>query len=304
MMRYTILLTFIILLVTQCRDKNGILIPPEQSGEWSANLIGNGSFEANGRATLDGWICDPGVPCQLVKDAAPQGGEWSLQLAQQSLSFQFRAFRYPVNVFPGWHVFRLTFWAKYNLKSGFAGFFAMRSDSIFHTKIIRVTSDDWRQYDLTDSVRLNYGDSLFVVLSGGVAEAIYIDAYTRFDRVELYEHYPSIIAAWKWIRSVGGFAGQVITPESVGYSLQYNFQSDSVLTIAKNGHLQSQTRFRVKEEPAWGEGRARVLYLDNDPIRRFISFTAPDTLILTDDCADCYTSTYVRVGPQAEKNTR
>lgn len=196
---------------------------------------------------------------------------------------------------PGMHIFNLSFWSKYNRKPGYAGLLLWRNKNIVYERTKPATGSHWLRQSLTDTVKVLYGDSLFVVLDGGGAEAQTLDTFTRFDLVELYEFYLSIIGSWRWIRSVGGFAGQILTPDSVGYSLQYDFQEDSTLTIYKNGQPETQSSFSVKTETVWAGVSVQTLYMENEPIRRVISFSAPDTLVLIDDCMDCYISTYIKM---------
>ncbi|MFC1564273.1 hypothetical protein ACFL6G_05015 [candidate division KSB1 bacterium] len=43
---------------------------------------------------------------------------------------------------------------------------------------------------------------------------------------ELIEYEPSLIGSWNWIKSQGGIAGELLTPESTGWTVDLTFTGD------------------------------------------------------------------------------
>ena len=105
-----------------------------------------------------------------------------------------------------------------------------------------------------------------------------------------------IVGKWEWLRSVGGFAGWTITPDSEGSSKYYiTFRSDRRYTMVRADTVVRSGTYSIKNNG----GKAMITYgsVKNSPFNtnQYIDFRTDDTLILTDDCADCYISTYKRV---------
>jgi hypothetical protein len=55
---------------------NESIVEPQTNG----NLLPNGSFELNNKPSLDGWRYGNQKLAELINQAAPNGGNWSLQL--------------------------------------------------------------------------------------------------------------------------------------------------------------------------------------------------------------------------------
>ena len=105
----------------------------------------------------------------------------------------------------------------------------------------------------------------------------------------------SLRGTWQWTQSVGGFAGWTLTPTTEGYAQRLElgpghrfafFRADSLMadgtfSIATEGE---RTLIRYNTDSSWW------LFAGGQQLRR----PAPDTLILHDRCADCYTHTFVR----------
>lgn len=100
---------------------------------------------------------------------------------------------------------------------------------------------------------------------------------------------------WQWTQSVGGLAGWTLTPATEGYTQRLElgpgnrfafFRADSLMadgtyTLATEG---DRPVLHYQTASSWW------LFANGQQIRR----QAPDTLILRDRCADCYTHTFVR----------
>lgn len=103
-----------------------------------------------------------------------------------------------------------------------------------------------------------------------------------------------IIGQWQWIQSVGGFFGQTLTPESEGFNQFLYFTSDNNFTRLREDTILHSGKYELKKV----DGEVQVFYkVPEDPpvISQTVDFNTPDTLILRDNCTDCYVNTYVRM---------
>jgi hypothetical protein len=108
----------------------------------------------------------------------------------------------------------------------------------------------------------------------------------------------SYYGTWNWLRSFGGFAGGEIAPESVGYSVVVVLSSDGTYEYFENGALKYKTRFTIRKE-GHGNCQDSVDVIVYDPPAPYhwnqtISLVNVDTLVLADQCMDCYVHIYVR----------
>ncbi|MGD8427873.1 MAG: hypothetical protein PVH63_09585 [Balneolaceae bacterium] len=103
-----------------------------------------------------------------------------------------------------------------------------------------------------------------------------------------------IVGRWEWIRSSGGFGGKTITPDSTGVPNRYfNFNSDYTFLSYQADTLVQKGRYSLKEK----DGDVIISYYtedDNFSPNQKATFQGKDTLILSDECFDCYISTYIR----------
>jgi len=99
---------------------------------------------------------------------------------------------------------------------------------------------------------------------------------------------------WNWVESVGGFAGLRLTPETEGYSQTLVFEYPNRFKLFRNNQLKSSGQYKIRIKDSLKE----IHYIDgeNAPFisDQWIRFNGADTLILIDQCDDCYTHTFVR----------
>lgn len=115
----------------------------------------------------------------------------------------------------------------------------------------------------------------------------------------LVEPVTGLQGEWRWVSSTGGIAGETITPRTLGHELLYGFGPDTLRVARSDGAVQ-ETGYRLERNPADGEpGLIRfdepVLgpTLPGQTEQRLLR-PAPDTLVLSDPCADCYSHTLAR----------
>ena len=102
---------------------------------------------------------------------------------------------------------------------------------------------------------------------------------------------------WSWIQSVGGIAGRKDTPSSVGYTRTLVFSPDNTCAFFRDDSLLAVTAFVIRNDktPLSADGVDVIHYADSSRFMpQMFRFSSADTLILTDVCIDCFTSTYVR----------
>lgn len=102
-----------------------------------------------------------------------------------------------------------------------------------------------------------------------------------------------IVGQWEWVKSTGGFAGHTISPDSAGYAKQQIYFTDNqkFSFFQSDTLVLSGTYFLEKENDdtiVRYEIEGNTFYPDQK-----VHFFK-DSLILMDECADCYTNTYKR----------
>ena len=175
-------ITFILLmsLMVSCKD-NFITPNPEP-----VNLIDNPSFETNGQPSLQSWWISYTVLSNIIQDAPPAGGKFSLELSPgwvPQVCFA-RAF---VSGQSGTGMFKLTACMKNNshglLWRAYVSLGHMASNQWVRYKSISSDSTNWTTVSIIDTMLLQASDTLAVQLSGGAAELGF--GHTLFDVVSL-----------------------------------------------------------------------------------------------------------------------
>lgn len=104
-----------------------------------------------------------------------------------------------------------------------------------------------------------------------------------------------LVGEWNWVQSTGGFAGQTVTPDSPGHSpYSVTFTGDNHFYVQRGDTVASEGRYTlsITEDAAilHYEKSAKVANTDQR-----VRFNTSDTLLLMDECTDCYLSTYNRI---------
>jgi hypothetical protein len=102
----------------------------------------------------------------------------------------------------------------------------------------------------------------------------------------------TLAGEWEWLKSTGGFGGLTVTPDSARYSSrEIHFSVDDEFSFYRADTLVLAGQYSLTRE----SGKTIVKYSTGDvpPLTdQWVERIKNDTLILTDRCADCYTSTY------------
>ncbi len=108
-----------------------------------------------------------------------------------------------------------------------------------------------------------------------------------------------IVGFWSWSRSDGGFAGQVITPESTGHTRALHFRAEGIVEFLSDGEIEFSTTYSVGlgREDGQFSGRSVVRYAGPSPsvAEQEITLVSEDMLVLWDGCCDLYAHYYDRV---------
>ena len=98
---------------------------------------------------------------------------------------------------------------------------------------------------------------------------------------------------WRWVSSSGGFAGTVVTPESVNYTAQLRFNGSQV-TVLRNDSVKGATTFRIRGDSISYHPPLSVFAYGGGIEFQRVSVSG-DTLVLNDPCCDLFTHMFVRV---------
>lgn len=98
---------------------------------------------------------------------------------------------------------------------------------------------------------------------------------------------------WRWIQSVGGFGGGTFTPETEGHQQYLRFSENNDFRLTRADTVVYEGTYELKKE----NGELKIYYSIPEEyplVPQIVDFNTADTLILRDECTDCYVNTYVR----------
>jgi hypothetical protein len=103
-----------------------------------------------------------------------------------------------------------------------------------------------------------------------------------------------LLGKWDWVESKGGLAGMIYTPKSTGNSKMLEF-NDSICSYYLDAKLQHKGKFEIKKIKYTNElDSMTMIEYDDSSILQQVIFRSKDTLVLIDNCSDCYVNTYKR----------
>ena len=148
----------------------------------------NGSFETNGQPSLNNWLitCEGG---ESFYDAPADGGSWCLRLPEGNLQgcFPEIAQQKIPNIGNG-DIWQVSVWARqYEKKTSptsiYLKVFHPSGDSSIIAKDT-TTANDWTLLTIVDTLLIEEGDSVFIVLDAGITSGPQlVDSYSYFDLV-------------------------------------------------------------------------------------------------------------------------
>lgn len=111
-----------------------------------------------------------------------------------------------------------------------------------------------------------------------------------------------LVGKWNWIESSGGIAGDVLTPKTESYNIMVEFTKKNTFKSFKDSQFNMESNLKfIKSKSIYStepttlityyRGKEKDLSMMNDSFE----FKGKDTLILKQECHDCYTRTFVRI---------
>jgi len=165
--QFIIIFGILSFIAISCNDT--IVDPPPIS-----NHIQNGSFENNDIPTLEGWRYGNQQLAELINDAPPNGGSWSLQLTADWAPTTAFVYTPVLNVQSG-DIVELSAFVLVKEYLGGSGIIKLVSGPDINAERSKsISSNDsvWTQISLTDTLNLEPNDSLWVVLSAPITEIV------------------------------------------------------------------------------------------------------------------------------------
>lgn len=111
-----------------------------------------------------------------------------------------------------------------------------------------------------------------------------------------------LIGKWNWIEASGGITGEISTPQTTGKKVRVEFNKKGICKEWENDKLVYSKPFKVeKVKRASIESPVEFIKYGSksDQMQQRMSerfeFKGKDTLVLIQDCPDCYTNIYVRI---------
>jgi hypothetical protein len=164
-------------------------------------------------------------------------------------------------------------------------------------------------YGREDSVHLalvHFGTrTIIVTMRGRVSGNVMEGRYTRLVndvglsergswRAEKEPRMPTVLGSWRWIKSIGGFAGWELRPPP---SIRITYSKDGIFSYYRNDTLDATTTYTIVRKPTIMNPVSGDIIHYGDSLR-FVPqafLIVNDTLYLFDQCIDCYSHWYVRI---------
>ena len=115
------------------------------------------------------------------------------------------------------------------------------------------------------------------------------------------EDYKKLFGKWEWVYSTGGLAGGVITPETENYNLEIEYKKNGIYKEFKDGKRIEKFTFHFeKAESIFSSGEDYLIFYSKGKFSKkgvmyhSFNFIGNDTLLLNEECYDCYGNLYVR----------
>jgi hypothetical protein len=140
---------------------------PEPSHETVNNLLSNGSFEINGVPCLEGWQTTTVDSTNLVEDAPPNGGSWSLLLEEDSEPVFFSLLSEPLTEFQDGDVLRLSGFVRAVAVPG-SGYISLsigHGHDRYWSKYAETSETEWTFLSFYDTLSVAENDTIWVSLT-------------------------------------------------------------------------------------------------------------------------------------------
>ncbi len=130
---------------------------------------------------------------------------------------------------------------------------------------------------------------------------ILIASTTACSKIDLPEpEHELLLGEWEWVESSGGINGEVITPSTKGFNKTIEYKEKGVFKVYKDNKKTTEHLFTIEKGPSIysSEEEYQINYYKKlkkiGIIGHHFSFVGNDTLLLSDECMDCYSHVYAR----------
>ncbi|MGO1669318.1 MAG: hypothetical protein ACTHYC_00630 [Sphingobacterium sp.] len=103
---------------------------------------------------------------------------------------------------------------------------------------------------------------------------------------------PEIVGNWEWVSTTGGFAGRTSTPTTTNTTQQMQITADSLFSYRSGELLEAESYRLVQAESSLTQQAGWMM--EGAGERVFVE-RKDSTLVLREDCWDCFTHTYHRI---------
>jgi hypothetical protein len=106
----------------------------------------------------------------------------------------------------------------------------------------------------------------------------------------------NLIGSWNWLNTSGGFTGMSYSsPETTGEIKRIEFDANNNYKYYINDALKSARKFQIEKGETITSQDSALIIRNIFGARQSITFRTDDTLILFDECYDCYEHHFIRI---------
>jgi len=110
-----------------------------------------------------------------------------------------------------------------------------------------------------------------------------------------------LIGKWQWIESSGGMAGEIMNPKTEKYQIQIEYSKKGMFKQWKDDQLEYSYKYQVKKgKSIFSQEADLIISYTPKPnskialISDSFEFIGKDTLMLKNECYDCFARLFVR----------
>jgi len=173
-----LLIVTIAVLTLKCSEDNKSVNPPPPN----PNELLNSTFESNGMPDTDGWTLSARPLAEIVEEAPPGGGTYSVRLTAATPEGGKAWIIIPAAADK--QNYKLSFWAKTNSPSSLVYFDLLRNGQVESHNELNVRDTVWTQYSVVDTFQVVSGDSIRVIFQERLEQIILRETYFDLCKVE------------------------------------------------------------------------------------------------------------------------
>ena len=104
-----------------------------------------------------------------------------------------------------------------------------------------------------------------------------------------------LLGKWIWVNTRNVGTGVVISPNTTGYSAKIEFYNDTIFNAYRNDSAKLHTHYHLmKAKSIYDNQLQYVVEVDSASVSVSYVFPGGDTLILRQECVDCFIEKYVK----------